>query len=282
MWAGLDVSRVDRVDYKGQQLKRYGDNQVGLMSYATLPAGSPGAPVVLAQAVRSDGSAFPLALRSSAPPYSNLTYIGENPFVYFTEGDRYLAFCDFLFDALAPATVEQHRGLVRLEDVNPVSDPADITTKAAYLFSRGVPFGMTVSPVYTDSLGFYNGGTPQIVRLRNVPDLVAALKYAQAKGSVIVEHGWTHQYSNLKNAYDEVSGDDFEFFRMTENADHSWDFIGPLSGDSQAWATGRVNSANAEFTASGLAKLAIWTAPHYYASAPDYRAFAAKFPTRYE
>lgn len=282
VWAGLDLSSVSWVDYKGQRLERYAANQAGIMNYATLPAGSPGAPVVLAQAVRSDGSTFPWALRSSVPPYRNLIYIGENPFVYFTEGDRYLAFCDFLFDVLAPNTVEQHRGLVRLEDVNPSSDPVTIRQKADYLFSRGVPFGITVSPLYQDPLGFYNGGAAQSIRLRSVPNLIAALKYAQTKGGVIVTHGWSHQWSNIKNAYSGVSGDDYEFFRVTENADRTWNFIGPLPGVPANWATQRINGANAEFAASGIAAPTIWTTPHYFASAPDYKTVATRFTARYE
>ena len=65
-------------------------------------------------AVRSDGSTFPWALRSQ-----NLTYVGELPFVYTSETDRYLVFADLLFDALAPRTPERHRALLRLEDINP-------------------------------------------------------------------------------------------------------------------------------------------------------------------
>ena len=73
---------------------------------------------VVAQAVRSDGSTFPWALRSR-----NLTYVGELPFVYTSETDRYLVFADLLFDALAPRTPERHRALLRLEDINPRTDP---------------------------------------------------------------------------------------------------------------------------------------------------------------
>jgi uncharacterized protein YdaL len=283
VWAGFDTSPVATVNYKGQALSRYADNAAGIMNYSLLPQGN-GAPTVLATAVRrSDNSTFPWALRSASSPASNLTYIGENPLVYITEGDRYLAFCDLLFDALAPATPTQHRGLVRLEDISPVSDPSDITTKVDYLFSKGVPFGMTLSPLYKDPLGFYNNGVAQTVRLRNAPDVIAALKYAQSKGGVIVEHGWTHQYSNIHNAYDGVSGDDFEFFRVTENADHTWNFVGPLpESTSTAWATGRITSSGNEFQAAGLPIPTIWTFPHYFGGPFDYKAATAKFGARYE
>src|SRR5260370_21246072 len=83
------------------------------MNYASLSSGV----TVLANCVRSDGSSFPWALRSTGPNGGSLTYIGENPLVYITEGDRYLAFCDLLFDALAASTPVQHRALLRLEDI---------------------------------------------------------------------------------------------------------------------------------------------------------------------
>ena len=37
----------------------------------------------------------------------NLFYIGENPFVFIGATDRYLAFCDLLFELLAPETPER-------------------------------------------------------------------------------------------------------------------------------------------------------------------------------
>jgi len=39
---------------------------------------------VLSECVRADGTMFPWAVRSG-----NLTYIGEIPFAYMSEGDRY-------------------------------------------------------------------------------------------------------------------------------------------------------------------------------------------------
>ena len=88
------------------------------MNYSAIAAGT----TVLANCVRSDGSTFPWALRSTGPNGGTLTYIGENPLVYITEGDRYLAFCDLLFDALAATAPVQHRALLRLEDIDPTFD----------------------------------------------------------------------------------------------------------------------------------------------------------------
>jgi uncharacterized protein YdaL len=203
----------------------------------------------------------------------NLTYIGENPLVYISEGDRYLAFCDLLFDALAPATATRHRALVRLEDINPTADPTALMSIADWLSSNGVPFGFQISPLYLDPLGFYNNGVPVSIGLESQPAVISALKYLQSKGGTMILHGWTHQYSNVDNPYTGVTGDDCEFFRITQNADHTLDYVGPVTEDtSQAWTTGRLNSAFNELVACGLSVPNCWTAPSYAGSAFTYQA----------
>src|SRR5207245_8804882 len=132
-WAGFDFSSVGQVNYKNVTLGRYAANGAGIMNYSTLNSNAQ----VLGYAVRADGSMFPWAVRSR-----NLTYIGEIPLAFIAEGDRYLAFADLLFDALAPQTAERHRGLVRIEDVNGTSDPAALRAIADYLSSRKVPFSV--------------------------------------------------------------------------------------------------------------------------------------------
>src|SRR4029450_4134191 len=74
-----------------------------------------------------------------------------------------------------------------------------------------------------------------------------------------------------------VSADDFEFFRVTENPDHTLNFLGAVPGDSTAWARGRIQAARTEMQAVGLAAVA-FEAPHYAASAADYAAFVQEFP----
>jgi hypothetical protein len=90
---------------------------------------------VLALAKRSDGTTLPWAIRSGT-----LTYVGEIPFTYMIEEDRYLAFADLLFDALAPATPERHRVVVRLEDINPSNHAAQIqASPSTTQFQRSPP-----------------------------------------------------------------------------------------------------------------------------------------------
>ena len=273
MWSGFDTSTVTSVAYKGTSLTRSTDNQAGIMNYASV---DPTKATVLANAVRSDGTAFPWAVRSR-----NLTYLGEIPFTYASETDRQIIFSDLLFDALAPATPERHRALVRLEDINPTSDPAQLEAAADWLSSQGVPFGFGVSPRYLDPTGYYNNGIAEDVSLRTSP-VADAVRYMQSKGGALVDHGYTHQWDGGINPYNQVTGDDYEFYRVTENPDHSLNYVGPLPGDSTTWATGRLDAADKEFKLAKIGSPAIFEVPHYSASAIDYRAIATRYSTRWE
>jgi uncharacterized protein YdaL len=282
IWSSFDTSQVAQVTYKGRSLSRYAGNAGGIMNYFPFAYNVP--VTTLASAVKTDGTTFPWAVRSF-----NLTYIGENPLVYMAEGDRYLAFCDLLFDALAPKTVTRHRALVRLEDLDPMSDPAALMAAADYLKSVNVPFGFQVAPLYKDPLGVY--GTTSTLRLKDSPDVVAAFKYLQSKGGVMINHGYTHQYTTAggvgtQNPYTGASGDDCEFFRLTLNADESINYVGPVPEDNASppgsYAQGRITSSRAEFTAAGFTLPAIWTFPGYFGSADDIKVIGKNFAARAE
>jgi YD repeat-containing protein len=274
MWTGFDFSTVGAVDYKGQRLVRYAANNAGIMNYSS-PLGA--SVTTLANAVRSDNTTFPWAIRSK-----NLTYIGENPFVYIAEGDRYLAFTDLLFDALAPTTPTKHRALLRLEDIDPNFDVNSLRAVADYLYSQQVPFGFQVIPYLTDPLGEYNNGVPRTIHLKDKPAIISAFKYLQSKGGVMINHGYSHQYSNQKNPYTACSGDDAEFFRVTMNSDFSLNYVGPIPGDSTAWAQSRIDASKAEFVAAGFPLPSIWTFPSYLASAADIAVIGRNFTARAE
>ncbi|MEV0181331.1 polysaccharide deacetylase family protein [Streptomyces sp. NPDC050625] len=277
---GGSIGNVTQVTYRGQTLTR------------TIPAGQDGGvlrpnvltgtgyPAVtrLAEGLdSSNGHTFGWAVRSS-----NLTYIGEIPFAYVSESDRVIAFEDLLFDALAPATAERHRAMVRLEDISPDSDPTELRAMADYLHAQNIPYGINVIPVYTDPKGTYNNGVPQTVTLAQRPQVVNALKYMLARGAVLMDHGYTHQYSNIANPYDGVTGDDFEFYRAHIDAADNVVYDGPVAEDSALWAQTRVTSALLQFALAGLPKPALWTTPHYAGSAADYKVFSSNFSARLE
>jgi len=290
------------VAYKGQSLTRNALNTGGVLSPHITNAALVS---VLAQAncttaagvtvnctgiAQTTGSTLPWAIRSS-----NLTYVGEIPFSYLSERDRYLVYSDLLFPAEAPATVATKKAAVRLEDVSPVSDPVVLKQFADYLSSQGVPFQVAVIPQYTDPKGTFNGGVAQTITLAQAPAVVTALQYMQKKGGTIIQHGYTHQYSNVANPYNGVSADDFEFFRSecssTQNApysfgactDASWVILeGPLPTDSASWAANRVTTGRNLIKNAGLGTPTIFETPHYTASVAAYQGMRQVYGTRYE
>ena len=290
----FDQSTVTEVDYKNQAFTRNAlNNAPGSCGSCIVhpQVTDPSLVTAVANAKRSDGTTFPWAIRAA-----NLTYIGEIPFSYVKETDRVLVYSDLLFDALAPSTPTRHRALVRLEDVSPKSDPAQLEQIAKDLHDRGVPFSVNVIPVYTDPNGYYNNGKPETIRLRDAPEFVNALKYMVSQGGVLNMEGYTHQYSNIANPYDGVSGDDFEFYRAqcstTQSAPFNFespcqntDWVimqGPLSQDSATWASGRISSGLQEMSRAGLPAPVSYIFPHYAASYVDYKAEVPMIPARYD
>ncbi len=275
------VGNVSTVVYKGRTLTRKipAGQDSGIVHPHVL--GAPYPPVTTL-ATAQDGStspatAFPWAVRSG-----NLTYIGEIPFSYVSLTDRIIAFEDLLFDALAPATAARHRALVRLEDISPKSDPTQLMNAAKYLFNNNVPYGFNVIPWYRDPLGHYNNGVAESITLAQAPAVVTALKYMISHGGTIIDEGYTHQYRDIADPYNGVSGDDFEFFRAHIDVNNSVIFDGTVPEDTDAWAQGRITAAIALFRQVGLPAPSLWVTPHYAASDVDYRVFARTFAARYE
>jgi uncharacterized protein YdaL len=274
MWTGFDFSSVTRVRYRGTELTRDALNASGLMNYTI---SDPTKAVPVGTAVRADGTTLPWGIRSG-----NFTYIGEIPFSYVSHDDRYLAFADLLYDVLAPATPQRHRALVRIEDVGPDADPAELRAIADYLFSRRVPFTVAVYPRYRDPHGVNNGGRAEDYTLRQRPAVVSALNYMRARGGTLLMHGYTHQYESAINPYDGVSGNDFEFYAAHVDANDRVIYDGPVARDSATWAASRMSAAATEFTLAGLAVPRVFEFPHYAASATDYRVANSRFGTRYD
>lgn len=231
----------------------------------------------LAWAVSADGRRTPFALRAGS-----LVYLLEAPFAYAGEDDRYIAFAGLLFDVLAPDAPERHRAMVRIEDVGPEADPRKIRTIADLLSGEGVPFSLAVYDSYRDPLGRYNQGRPLAFDLRNRPQLVAALRYAVRRGGVLVAHGHTHQFGASPNPYAAVSGGDYEFIAARLQPDGAFALAGPLPGDSISLWRARLQDLDRTWGAVGLTSPRIFTTPHYAASPSAYRAFAERFPARYE
>ncbi len=269
----LDHGRFDRVDYHGTALTRRGD-LAGELATETIT--DPKKVEVLATATRSDGEKLPWAIRSG-----NLTFVGENPYSYMGEDDRYLAYADILAGLLAPRAPDRHRAMVRIEDVGPDANPAALRALADYLKSRGAPFSVAVYDSFEDPNATVKE-MPRHATLADRPQVAEALKYMVSRGGSLIMHGHTHQLDALNNPYSGKSAADFEFFRAHVDEKNAVRYDGPVAQDSLAWAGKRMDDGLAVWASAGLPKPTIFEFPHYGASALDYAASAQRFPARYE
>ncbi|MBE6483833.1 MAG: DUF2334 domain-containing protein [Actinomycetaceae bacterium] len=293
---------VASITYDGQALTRDTANSGGIIAphvtdedavtvLGTATCTSDGVTVQdCAPIAQTTGSSFPWAIRSG-----NLTYIGEIPLSYMSETDRYLAFSDLLCELLAPGVVTEKTAAIRIEDISPGTDAAELEELVDYLVGAGVPFQMAVVPYYIDPTGVYNNGVPEALTFADNQEVLAVIQYAQKHGGTVIQHGTTHQYGTLNNPYDAVSTDDFEFYRSycTDTADgsggavacqdNSWvQLVGALPDDSAAWASERASIGYTELTDVGLGDVQIWETPHYAATAASYQGIGQVYSTRYE
>ncbi len=221
---------------------------------------------------------------ASYTPYivhgGNLWYVADVPFSYISGTDRYVAFADLMHDIVGINHPVTHRALIRIEDVDPTTSPTELKAIADYLYSQSVPFLVSVVPVYQDPLGYYSNGVPESLRMSLAPAFISALKYMVARGGQLVDEGYTHQYDSTLNPYTGVSGDDFEFYRVTADPTQNWalTYQGPVAEDSQNWIQNRINSALGEYKKARLPAPVAWVTPHYAASGLDYRVVASNFP----
>ena len=200
---------------------------------------------------------------------------------------------------------------IRLEDLTPEMSAAELDQFTNFLYSQGVPFSAAVIPDYVDADGFYAGGVPVNIPLTSAPaSYIAALKYMQSHGGTLIDHGLTHQYSDVANPYTAVS-EDFEFYLAqcsttappTLTVDPGYanstpatlaagespcpnsDWVEPetpVPGDSVTWAKDRAEAGHSLFVKAGLGAPEIWTTPNYTASAADYTGIGDVYPIRYE
>jgi len=202
-----------------------------------------------------EGREYPYVLRSK-----NLWYFADSPFSYAMEGGRFIVLADLLHDIVNEDHPARHQAMVRIEDVNAEDDPKSLKKIADYLEGKGVPFQVSLIPIFRNPESQYE------LMLSERPELVAALRYMVRKGGTIILHGATHQHRG-------VSADDYEF----------WDDIAgvPIAHESPDWIDQRIKQAIDECFAQGLYPLA-WETPHYSASENTYRTIAKYFDTFYD
>ncbi|MCL6634420.1 MAG: DUF2334 domain-containing protein [Peptococcaceae bacterium] len=168
----------------------------------------------------------------------------------------------------ALGAAQQKKGVIRLEDVSPGAyDTAGKLGKleaiADYLHQEGVPFHVSVIPVYRDpknnvEISIGDTGNP------HVRDFIKTIKYMRDKGGLIGLHGYTHQYLS------EVSGSGYEFMER-----------GALVYARPEYAEERVKKALELMDKAGI-PVDYWETPHYTASPDQYRVLGNYFGLLYE
>jgi len=263
----------DTVTYKGNPMvKYYQYNGSTVQADPEMGATTVAAPAQALVSITNSKSntTLPYVVKSGA-----FWYFADLPFSYIGPRDRYLVLADMLHDILGVNHAEDHRGLVRFEDVGALVTVASMRTLTDYMFSKRIPFAIAAIPHYMDPLGAYNGGVAQSVPMSQASNLNRALTYAIPRGGQIVMHGYTHQYGNRKNPHTGVSGDDFEFWNIVQNT--------PVAeeGSSTAWAVARLRAGKQQMAAQGYAPFA-WEAPHYQSSPMSIRAAKQEFAKTYQ
>ena len=184
-------------------------------------------------------------------------FVGFHPTAYHAPFSAHLVFCDILNEVYG---IERGKvALVRLEDINPLTDSAQLLAITGFLRSEGVPFTLAVIPIYVSA-----GGE----KIRLSWDSVSRVKIKNAllDGGEFVLHGATHQY-------DGETAVDYEF----------WDEKNGTPVGGADFAERRVGDALIEIEFSGLGPYLVgWETPHYAAGQEAYTVFERHFDLLYE
>lgn len=266
-------------EYRGQTFEKFG-------AYSTPPEQGFNAAfeiAILKELRRTSRSNVRVWAEHSSLPNSRVPYVlnsgnkwlvGEIPFSFISEGDRYLVFADLLFDMLgeAPRYPGKKPAFVRLEDVHAKVQNWQLKGFLEMAKRHQMKFGVSLIPIFADPLMALTKNPEEKLLRLNAPQsapLVQFLKEAQNFGASIIMHGATHQYSNVKNPFNGASGADYEF----------WDYrLGSgVEEDSPEWVVSRLEDGLLSMKQVGLQPPSIWVTPHYQASTLDYLLFGQLF-----
>ncbi len=226
-------------------------------------------------------------LDDSTPEESYVThggrfwFVGDSPFYYMCEEDRYLVFSDLLHNMLGIDHSENHVAIMRLEDIDARTRLEDLTAVANYMRSQGVPFNVATIPQYNDPYGVENDGLNTVINLSESKVGDKLREYYRERLIDIIQHGHSHQLYDFINPYNGISGDDFEFMIVTdEDDDGDYVYERPSEDDDGDWALDRMMEGKRILEDTGLRAFA-WEAPHYMAGPNHYRAIKQLYPVQY-
>jgi uncharacterized protein YdaL len=154
----------NQVGYKKVVIPK-GDDNVNIVAID-----NPSTARVVSYVFNAKGDRVPYVVNSG-----NLWFVADSPFSYAAEKDRFVVFADLLHDILHQDHPETHTALLRIEDINPSSDPVALLKIARYLKSIDVPFAVALVPVYVDpneKVEYHLEERPKLVdALRKIPSL---------------------------------------------------------------------------------------------------------------
>jgi uncharacterized protein YdaL len=214
----------------------------------------------------TNGKRVPYVLRNN-----NRWYIGDSPFSFATEEDRYLIFADLLFDILdePPRHTGKRPAVFRIEDVHSEIPLWQLYTLTDLLDRKQVPFAMSVIPIFSDPHGIDKDDVARRLAVMSQDALfVDYVKYAKQRGASFIYHGVTHQSGTMRNPFSGLSGEDFEFWDRVRNK--------PMPDDRPEVVIRRLEDGLEILEESGIRPIA-WLTPHYQASPLDYVLFGQLF-----
>lgn len=283
-FAGLDTNHLTPapenkpsffrdVLYKGEVFRKYNvwmkdkkDVLDGAFEMIKLSEKTSNKSRVLAEARHSfSGEVIPWALQAGRK-----FYLAEIPLSYFHEADRYFVFADLLFDFLEEKPRHNAKyAFIRLEDIGPMED-LQYLEEAMEIFNRHkVSPHFNLYPIFKDPLNTepsLNGSG--LLRMEDAPNFSAAIQRHIKSGAVIIWHGVTHQYSDIKNPWSGASGDDYEFWDAKRNA--------PIAEDSISYVLTKLEDGFKSLKSQNI-EPKLWVIPHYEASALDNVIFGQLF-----
>ena len=197
----------------------------------------------------------------------NIWFVADIPFSFLNLRDEYLIVSDMLHEMLKADHPGRLSALVRIEDVSANTSPDEVKALADFFKGEKVPFSIGVIPFFRDPAAV-TGDRAIEKSLSDSPEMLAVLKGAQARGASIIMHGTTHQRDYFGDPSLRVTSVGYEFWDSEKAA--------PVKDDSIAAVKARIELGKSEFLKCGLNVVA-FEAPHYTASASDYRVFAKEF-----
>jgi len=257
----------NKISYRGYTFKKHIPGLLEVpIEMIELAVESPSVEVH-AWAENSAGRRIPYALQSG-----NFWYIADNPFTYIHEQDRYLIFADLIAPMMGRDVTCAPRALARMEDLSPGDEGDDLKRMLDVIDRVGIPFIATVIPLYVDN------NTDPVTKKRwteNSGALDQLHRIPKIRGRIF-QHGYTHQFENLKNPFG-VSGGDWEFWRVELDASGKRITSSPIPGMTASSALRRIETGRSILMSlsTPTSKLAPegWTTPHYEADPSYYATF---------